>query len=449
MSALIKGLYIVKHWFGDVIFRRVFKNAGFLMSGKLANGLLGLIYFGLAAHGLGVKQFGILILVQTYIQVITGITTFQSWQAVIRYGAICLEQKDVLSLQKLIKFTSLLDVAGVAVGAIIAYMCAPLIASYVGWSEEVVAYARPYSFLILFTIVATPTGILRLNDRFDLLAIQAVVPSMVRVIGVVIAYFLDAPFWAYLLAWFVAGMVGGLTLLVMGWLEALRQGWLYSLTFSLSNLTSPHRGIVKFSIVSNLHSSLLIVPSHMSTFLIGIVATPTAAGLFKVAREMATALTKPAELLTQSIYPEFARLGGRDSWQDFARLIIRSTIVAGSLGLVVLIVIIVLGKTFLSLAFGPEFVSAYWVLVLLVAAATLTIAAFGLDPAMYAMGRPSIPLTVNTIVILAVYLPVLIVLTPRMGPAGAGVAMLISSILTVISMSLMTVVVFSRRAERR
>jgi O-antigen/teichoic acid export membrane protein len=428
----------VKHWFKDVVFRRVFKNAGFLLSGKTVTGVLGLAYLSLAAHGLGVAEFGVLVLVQTYVQVITGLATFHSWQAVIRYGAICVERDDASGFQSLISFTTMLDIAGVVVGAVIAWFAAPLIGPYVGWSADVIGYAQPYSLLILFTIVATPTGLLRLYDRFDILAWHVTVTPALRLIGVGVAVVLDAPLWAYLLAWFIAGVAGGLTLVVLGWREGLRQKRLTDMHWSLRGITRTHDGIWGFCFASNFHSSLQMVTGHMSTFLVGLVATPTAAGLFKVAREVATALTKPAELLTQSIYPEFARLGSVGEWGAFGGLIRRSALLAGSAALAIFIVLAVVGQPFLTLFFGSGFTDAYGALVLLVAAASITIAGFGFDPALYAMGRPGVPLRVNAAVVLCVYIPLLLLLTPLFGPTGAGMAMLISALLIVTTVGLWT-----------
>ena len=422
---------VLARWFTDVIFRRVLKNAGLLLSGKTATGVLGLAYLSLAAHGLGLAQFGVLVLVQTYVQVIVGITTFHAWQAVIRYGAESLERDDTAGFQSLISFTTMLDVGGVIVGATLAWFAAPWVGPYVGWSDEVIAYAQPYSLLILFTIVATPTGLLRLYDRFDILAWQVIITPALRLIGVVIVVLMDAPLFAYLLAWFVAGVAGGLALVLLGWREGVKRNRLTAMRWSLQGVTKTHGGIWCFCFASNFHSSFQMVTGHMSTFLVGMVATPAAAGLFKVAREVATALTKPTELLTQSIYPEFARLGSRGEWQAFGSLIRRAALLAGGAGVAILIVMVVFGEPFLGLVFGEDFVPAYTTLVLLVAAASITIAGFGFDPALYAMGRPGVPLRVNAVVVLFVYVPLLVFLTQSFGPVGAGLAMLISASLIV------------------
>ena len=153
-------------------------------------------------------------------------------------------------------------------------------------------------------------------------------------------------------------------------------------------------------------------------------------------RGVATALTKPAELLTQSIYPEFARLGSTGEWSAFGGLIRRAALLAGGAGLAILLVMILIGKPFLALFFGEGFASAYLALVLLVAAASITIAGFSFDPALYAMGRPGVPLRVNAVVVLCVYVPLLVILTQSLGPAGAGAAMLASSSLIVLTVGL-------------
>ena len=445
MTGPADALRIVRAWFTDGIFRRIFKNAALLLSGRATNGLLGLATLSLSAHGLGLEQFGVFILLQTYVQVITAIATFQSWQAVIRYGAICLEKNDTPGFQSLVKFTTLLDLAGVFAGAVIGYLAAPLIGPYVGWNAEVIGYAQPFSLLILFTLTATPTGLLRLYDRFDVLAVQAVVTPLFRLLGVALAVFLDAPFWAYLAAWFTASAVGGVVLVFIGWREAARRGRLKGMTLSMSGITVPHGGILRFSIFSNLHASLQIITGQMSTFLVGMLAGPAAAGLFKIGRDVATAISKPAEMLNQSIYPEFARLGSRGDWHDFKHLIVRGSLVVGAGGAAMLVLAIFAGAFFINVFFGPTFAGAYWPLVLLVATAGLTLFGFSMDPALYAMGRPSIPLRIDLVVIVALYLPALVMLTRIYGPAGAAAASLAAAAANLVAMMVFTAAQLRRR----
>jgi O-antigen/teichoic acid export membrane protein len=440
-----RAFQTVRHWFTDGVFRRIFKNAALMLTGRATNGLLGLATLSLSARGLGLELFGVFVLLQTYVQVITALATFQSWQAVIRYGAISLEENDTPGFQALLKFTTGLDFAGVLLGTLIGFAAAPLIGPYLGWSEQVIGYAQPFSLLILFTMTATPTGLLRLYDRFDLLAAQAVVTPLFRLVGVAVAVFLDAPLWGYLVAWFVASVIGGAVLIYLGWREARRHGRLMGLDLSFRGTTAAHGGIWRFSIFSNLHASLQIVTGQMSTLLVGVLAGPAAAGIFKIGRDVATAISKPAELLNQSIYPEFARLGSRGDWQDFKRLIVRGGVVAGAGAVALLILAIFAGRFFIGVFFGPDFAEAYLPLVLLVATAGMTICGFPMDPALYAMGRPSIPLRIDTVVILGLYLPSLVILTRVYGPTGAAAASLITAAVSVVAMTLLTAGQLRRR----
>jgi O-antigen/teichoic acid export membrane protein len=190
---------------------------------------------------------------------------------------------------------------------------------------------------------------------------------------------------------------------------------------------------------------LQLVTGHMATFLVGIVAGPAAAGLYKIGRDVATALTKPAEMLNQSIYPEFAKLGATGKWQEFARLIVRGGAVAGGAGVLLLLLNVAAGKAFLGFFFGPDFIAAYAVLVLLIGAATLTIAGFSMDPALYAMGRPGIPLRINFVSIVLIFLPLLTYLGQSRGPVGAGLAALIAAAATFIATAILTVVELRKR----
>lgn len=433
-------------WFADVIFRRAFRNAGLLLSGKVMTGLLGLAYLGITARALGVEAFGVLVLVQTYVQVLSGVTTFKSWHAVIRYGALCLEQERPADFHQLIRFTTLLDIAGVLIGAGLGYVAVPWVGDWLNWSPEVMDHARWYCFLVLFTVVATPTGLLRLYDRFDLLSWQVMITPALRLVGVSIAWLVDAPFEAFLLAWFVAGAIGGGALIVLGWREAARRGALTAKATPLADLSKTHPGIWRFAIAANFHSSLALVPGHMTTLIVGAVADAASVGYFKVAREVATALSKPAELLTQSIYPEFARLVSKGQWRDLGVMILRAGAVAGGAAGTVLLVVALFGNALLGAVFGTDFVEAGLTLVLLVAASALTVTGFAMDPAMYAIGRAGVPLKVNVAAILGIYLPGLVLLTKHYGHLGAGIAALASAATIFVVMAVLTFVLILRRS---
>jgi O-antigen/teichoic acid export membrane protein len=251
---------MIKRWFTDsILLKIIVKNATFLLGGRVITGITSLVYLGIVTRHLGTTDFGTLVLIQTYIQIIVDLTTFQSSQAVIRYGTICLEQKNQVALQKLLKFTTLLDLVGVLVGLAIAVFIAPYIGFYIGWNQMLITQVQWYSLIILFTSTTTPKGLLQLYNRFDLLAFQITIPTIISMLGAMVAAMLNAPLWGYLIVWFIAQASGELLLFLVGWREAWKQGLLKNINWSFMNLSQNHPGLLKFCIVSNFDSSLPIV----------------------------------------------------------------------------------------------------------------------------------------------------------------------------------------------
>lgn len=399
--------------------RRVFRNAGLLLSGKLTTGVIQLASLALAARGLGLDGFGTFILVQTYVQILAGVTTFQSWQLLIRFGTQDVAENRIADFQALIKFSTVLDVAGACIGIAVGIALAPLLGFWMGWDAETVILAQLYSFLVLSYAVATPTGLLRLYDKFGMLAWQVVITPGLRLVGVAIAFFFQAPIWAYWLSWFVAGFVGSFVLIWLGWREAARNGHLHALERSLTGITRRHEGLWRFALLSNLQSSLTTVHGYLTTLVVGAVGSAAQAGLFRIAWEIATSLVKPAELLNQATYPELARMAGRRAFGEMTHLIVRSSfgVAFGSAALLALAAAI--GRPALELAFGAGFGDAYVVLLLLIAAAGISMSGFAFVPTLYAMSRPGAPLVVNIVLTLA-YLPLLYEMAVRSEAVGAG-----------------------------
>ena len=416
-----RGLARLRQWFQDGLLRRVFRNASILLSGKTLAGLLSLGALAVTARALGPELFGILILIENYMRLVTGLAKFQSWQAVIHFGAHCLEQDRRRDLQGLIRFTTLLDVASAVLGTGVAVAVAPIVGPWLGWGPEVVPLAMLYSVMILFTLNATPTGILRLFDRFDLLATQSVVTPALRLVGVCGAYLADAGLGAFLLVWLVSGVVGRLVLLGIAWREFSRQGLMAGMSLSLRRLVKPHPGLWRFVWSTNFSTSLNVLSNRGRTLAVGWVLDPAAAGLFAVAREFADIIHKPVMHLGHVIYPDLAKLSAQDGLKSFRRLMVQSGLVAGTAVTLVLAVLIGLGKPILALTVGDAYLGAYGVFVLLALASAIRVFAFPLRPALVAAGRPHVLLRVQ-LVLAVLFFALLLALLWRIGLIGAGIA---------------------------
>lgn len=416
---MIKGL------FSDGIFRRILKNFSWLLIGQIFVAIANLGYLSLTAHTLGLQSFGLFILMRSFIEILIGLTTFQSWQAFIKYGADYLKQKDRGALQHLIKITTLLDILGSCGGFLIALSLAPIVGPLVDWDVATIRAVQGCSVLMLFTLASTPMGLLRLCDRFNVLAMQQTVPAFTRLAGTIVAMAINAPFWSYLFIWVFAEAMNGLSLLFLGWREVKKQGLLAGMTWTCPNLFKVDRTLLKFCLVSNLNSSLPLVIS-VSPLIIGIFANPVAVGLYRAGYELATPLREVAMLFTHSVYPELAHLSSRTRWLKFRRILLRFSFIIKGFGLFLFALGFYFGTGLLYYAMGEEFTAAYSTLMLMVTAGIFNMGNCLLEPALFAMGLPQISLRVNSIAILGIYLPLLTILSANFGAIGAGMATLIA-----------------------
>ncbi len=431
-----------RRWFSDVLLRRVFKNAGLLLGGKAFAGLCGLGYLAIAARALGPEVFGTLILVHTYVLLIIGIVNFKSWQALIRYGAGYAEAGRQGEFHSLLSFTSMLDVASAVLGVVVAVLGAPLVGPLLGWSEGTIVLAQLYSLLVLFSITATPIGLLRLFDRFDVLAAQSLVTPVLRVIAAGAAFWQGAGLTAFLMVWFFSGLAGRITMIALGWREFYaRPDLADGFRPRLAGCARPHEGIWKFVWATNIHTTLELVTGHLTTLTVGGLLGPAAAGLYKVAQEFSVVLLKPSVLLKQAVYPDLARLAGLGEGRAMGRVVLRSGLVSGAAGLAILAVAVLFGQPILEATVGPEYLGAYLVLVLLVLAATIEVFGFALNPTMYAVGRPGISLKVN-VAVMALYFPALLWLLPALGVIGGGLAMVGASAAIFATLALIAARIF-------
>ncbi len=104
----------------DDILRHLLKNAGTLLSGNVTAAILGFISLSIAARALGRSQLGVLALIQAYVMVVDRLVNFQSWQALIKYGAESMVQKDSGKLAGFVKLSTILDASSALIGSGIA-----------------------------------------------------------------------------------------------------------------------------------------------------------------------------------------------------------------------------------------------------------------------------------------------------------------------------------------
>lgn len=400
------------------ILRRVVTNAGLLLGGRMVNAILGLAAIAIAARALGAAELGVLVLIQAFAQFLGEVVRFQSWQTILQYGARPLGEGRTADFQRVLRFSLFLDLASTAVGIAIGLVGAFAFAGALGWGSDDAPAAALFTLSIAFMVSATPMGLLRLFDRFDVLAWQSGLIALLRAIGSVVALLMGAGMEGFLLAWAVGTVGSWIYLAGSAYAELRRRGLTKDFSWR-GPLTEGMPGAWRFAWNTNLASALDVAFTHVATLIVGALVGPAQAAFWRVGRQVADALAKPAKLLTPALYPELARLRAEDRHHAMWRLARNVGLLAGGFGLVMLAVSAFAGPQLLALVMGNAFAPAAEVMTWQVGAAVIGIFAIPLEPMLVSLGKPGAAVRVR-LAVGAIFLAALPFLVERFGLIGAG-----------------------------
>ena len=419
----------MKHWFKDQHFRSLLKNSSYLAVSRGVAAVCSLATLAFAGRGLGLMLFGTLILITSYAKAASGISKFQSWQLVVRYGGQGLAAGDPEQFKTSTGFAFALDVLSGIAGMIVAVLILPLIAAWVGIQDQYLWLAMLYCTLLPTMGAATPNGVLRTLDRFDLLSWAGTVTPIARALLAAAAFAAGAELPVYVLIWYLTDLGGDLYTWFLAWRELQRRDLLQGIRPTLKPATLP--GAWRFAIHVNLARSVTTVWGPIARLVVGGLLGPAGAALFRVASSLADSAQKPSDLLGKAFYPEVVRmdLTTKKPW----KLMLRGTVLATGVALLAVLFLFVAGKPLISLLFGKEFLGAYEALVVLMLVPLLGIFSFPMIPMLYALGRSDGPLKaklLGSVVFFVAIAP----LALEFGVMGAAIAFVIGSATNVVAM---------------
>ncbi len=414
--------------------RRILGNFGYLLRGR---GIAGLMLFGataLAARGLGPAEFGLLILIQTYSQLVRSLLNFKQFQGIVRYGVPIHDNGDITSLRRLILVCLRIDRDSTIIAFIVALALAPFVGPLIGLDGQHVIFLALYTLVIPVTGKNTAMGVLRLFDRFDVIGTQMTIAPAIRFFGVLFAWWFDAPLLAYVLVMMFASIIKNLYLMWCGWREYMKQIGHPSEDENNSKVhLSEFSDLRHFLWMTYWQSNIDLVPRKLSTMMVGSLLGATDVGMLRLARQLSSLISKPATLIRTVVFPDLTR-----SWHqgndDFGMIAFRVSMIAGGSGLLFVLLGYFFGADLIAILFGQEYVGAATVLTLLLLAASFNLAASSLRSAAYAIGHAGKVLRIH-VVSSVIYLGLFVVLAMQFGLLGVGIATCLAYAIPPIAMA--------------
>jgi hypothetical protein len=397
----------------------VARNLGWLLASNALMAVLSLVYIGIATRSLGLADFGRFALITGTAQTLATLVSFETWKLVVQYGLAHEGAGREAALARLEQAAVLIEAASTLLGIlVVAAICLEAPALF-GLDPAVVPFAAGYAVVQLVTLRSTPTGILRMHDRFRLAALADSVQPLMRLAGAVLVQRLAPGLVGFLVAWAAAELMTW----AATWALAAQTGALRRVCGprpDFATIRHENPGLVRMLLGANGQSSLGLAARQLPLLMVGGFAGPAAAGAFRLAAQLANALSKLSILLTRAAFPEMVRAIRSASPAVFRRGVLRVAIAClGAAGLVMGLVA-ACGHQLLVLVGGAAFGAGYVYLLWLAGAGAIELAAAAFEPILLSVHR-AVSATLARAGAVAFQIGLMLVLMPRIGALGASI----------------------------
>jgi O-antigen/teichoic acid export membrane protein len=422
--------------------KRVLANLAHLLGGKAAAGLMSLIYLVIVARTLGVRDYGMLVLVNGYVLFVGSLVAFSGFHGVVRYGSLAVAANDPVRLARIVRFMSVVELGFGLLAVFVAAAVVPLVGPRFGLSHDAMRIAVPYSLAVLATVRATPQGLLQVAGRFDLIALHQAVSPTVRLVGTLIIWAIGGGLGGFLFVWLLSSIAEGAAMWGLG-LFAWRK------LMASEPLRGPWRGLVRepngfgrFIFVTNLDITLRELAPNLAPLTVGWMLGPVAAGLLSLAQRATTLLDQPSKLLSQASYAVLADQVARGRFEQLRHTVWRSATVAGLLAAPIVLLFWAASNKLLPFLGGHTFQGGAVIVTLIAGARLAGLVASPIAAGLTALGKPQRSMAVTLATNLALY-PLLPVIILWLGLHGAGLHALFQNVIA----TGMLIVFFARDAR--
>lgn len=369
--------------------------------------------------------YGTLVVAQSYMLVMDVLINIQSWKSVIRYGQQAITSNNDDDLYGYVKLGCILDISTAILGGILSYLFASIIGSILNWNSELILCAELFSFTIFSHFSGTPTAILRLLNKFNLVAAQKIISSLVKLGAFIYLLFFQSNISLIfsVIVYVITDILGNLILIIFSI-------YVFSKKYSIKRLLksgfpAKKNEFIRYTLWGTFSDILDIPVNYFDVFILSFLSTQLVAVL-KVFKQIISILSKVTTPIYQAILPQFSELSalGREKYGFNIVLKIQKAIllIMGPISL-----IIGFSSPFWLRYIYGELYAQYWIVLLLfLAVQTLALSYTTVHPYFISIGKAK---ESSYIVLIAnlIYIIVSILLIQKIGMLALVVSYFLQS----------------------
>lgn len=415
LSASIAG------WISDAALRRLIKNSSLLFSAEMLVTLISVVQFPLISRWLGAADYGTWGIVTGWVRIVGLILSFRLWETVTRYFSKYLATNDDLRALALLKLCLLIDLT-------ISVLIFVVVSLSAGWASAIIVKRPDSADLIrleafhVLTLVTMSVwmAVLRVFDRFKFISTYNVVSAAVLFVASMFMLAVGAGVAGMIVAATLVNLGQTLTLMIRAERELNARFGRHWFLADLHALRDDWRDIWVMLFSMNIDTFRKIAVNNADVVVLGWLSTPAQAGVYQLAKRLASYFGRFTDPIYESLFPEVSRLYATEGPARVRPLVNRLTrgILIG-LGVSTAAAYLFSGWL-IPLIFGPEYVSAIPVFYVIILTNIWAVCLWA-PSVLIAAGKAKQLTAINTISSLAM-LVLLMALTFLWGGVGAAIA---------------------------
>lgn len=366
--------------------KSLFKNSFIAVIGEGGSSFINFFVIIILIKLLSSEGYGILTLAQTYMTIIDTILNLQCWRGVIKFGEEAKVTNSIDEFFGYIKIGTIIDLSTAILGMIISFCLVNIIGSLLGWSSLIITSAKIFSIVIISHFSGTPIAILRMENKFNLVSIQKITSSLIKLITLLVILFSKGNISVIngVIIYAITDIVSNLILIIMAiWVIHKNYGLKKVIT---SKFPIKSKEFIKFTLWTSLSDITDIPVNYFDVFIISKLSLELVS-VFKVFKQMIALISKLSVPIYQAIFPQFSKLTATDKL-DMAYNVVKK--IRNVVLTYVLPISFLIGLTsvyWLNIVFDSLYSENWYVLLLYLIVHTISISYTTIHPLFISMGK--------------------------------------------------------------
>ncbi len=426
MKEFKKILHKIK---SDNFWKNLFKNSFWAFFGDASASAITFIISIILIKIIGSESYGILILAQSYMNIMDVIINIQSWRSTIQYGQKAIVDGNDKELHSYVKLGCIMDISTAILCFIISILLPNLIGGFLHWSNEMILCSEIFAITIISHFAGTPTAILRLFNKYNLVALSKTLAAIFKITAIVAYYLItkNLNLVSSTIIFMLTDFIGNILLVIFAFYH-------YSKKYKIADIIKAKmpkdaKSFISYTLWGTLSEIVDLPVQTIDVFIVSVLGNVTVA-IYKIFKQIIGIISKVTGPIQQSILPQFSELSAKGNEKRGFEVVIKihKTILKYTLPISILV-----GATsyiWLGKLYDMTYANYWYILFIYLMIQTYALSYTTIHPFFITLGN----MRINAIIEFTaniVYLIVSYILVRAMGLLGITIAFLIQILLNI------------------